>query len=219
VRAQYGIPGSTRTCFYRHEEGVASDSQTETYVALRAYVDNWRWSGVPFMLRHGKRLAERFTEVKIQFHTPPLQLFNLPQDLDPAEYRRQIETGALCHRRPNVLTLRIQPEESIELSFGVKQPGNTMDMSPARLHFDYRNHFGESPADAYERLLADALIGDQTLFLRGDEIEASWAYADAVRADWERNGSVELLEYPCGSWGPEEAEALFGACQGGWSRG
>ncbi len=94
-----------------------------------------------------------------------------------------------------------------------------MDMSPARLHFDYRGHFGASPADAYERLLADALLGDQTLFLRGDEIEASWTYADAVRADWERNGSAKLLQYPCGSWGPDEAESLFGTCQGGWSRG
>lgn len=196
-----------------------STSETETYVALRAYVDNWRWSGVPFLLRHGKRMKERFTEVKIQFHTPPLQLFNVPSDLDAAEYRRRIETGELCHTRPNVLTLRIQPEESIELSFGVKQPGNSMDMSPARLHFDYREQFGDSSAEAYDRLLADALLGDQTLFLRGDEIEASWSYADAVRAQWEAAGAPPLLEYPSGSWGPEESQSLFGECQGGWSRG
>ena len=164
-------------------------------------------------------MSERFTEVKIQFHTPPLQLFNRPADLNAAEFRRQIEEGELCHARPNVLTLRIQPQESIELSFGVKQPGNTMEMSPARLRFDYRDHFGEASADAYERLLADALVGDQTLFLRGDEIEGSWAYADAVRADWERAEASQLLEYPSGSWGPHESEALFGECQGCWSRG
>jgi len=221
IRARYGSDsaGDGGLCAYRAEEGVSPESETETYVALRAYLDNWRWSGVPFFLRHGKRLKERFTEVKIQFHTPPLQLFNRPADINAAEYRRQVEEGDVCLSRPNVLTLRIQPEESIELSFGVKQPGNTMDMKPARLHFDYRDHFGEVSADAYERLLADALIGDQTLFLRGDEIEASWSYADAVRADWDRSEAPGLLEYPCGSWGPEESESMFGNCEGGWSRG
>jgi glucose-6-phosphate 1-dehydrogenase len=218
IRAQYGLGGG-RSCGYREEEGVSLTSETESYVALRAYVDNWRWSGVPFFLRHGKRMADRFTEVKIQFHTPPLQLFNRPADLNAAEFRRQIEAGELCHTRPNVLTLRIQPEESIELSFGVKQPGNTMDMSPARLHFDYHEHFGGSSAEAYERLLADALLGDQTLFLRADEIEASWTYADSVRAEWDGADASAIAEYPCGSWGPQEAETLFGTCQGGWSRG
>ena len=227
IRARYGsaasassvLPGVGGVCAYREEEGVSPESETETYVALRAYLDNWRWSGVPFFLRHGKRLQERFTEVKIQFHTPPLQLFNRPSDINATEYRRQLEDGEVCLSRPNVLTLRIQPQESIELSFGVKQPGNSMDMKPAQLHFDYRDHFGESSADAYERLLADALVGDQTLFLRGDEIEASWTYADAVRADWDRVDGPGLLEYPCGSWGPEAAESLFGVCQGSWSRG
>jgi glucose-6-phosphate 1-dehydrogenase len=221
VRARYGAGSSDSVgkCAYRQEDGVSPESETETYVALRAYLDNWRWSGVPFFLRHGKRLKERFTEVKIQFHTPPLQLFNRPSDINAAEYRRQVEEGEVCLSRPNVLTLRIQPQESIELSFGVKQPGNSMDMKPARLHFDYRDHFGESSADAYERLLADALVGDQTLFLRGDEIEASWTYADAVRADWDRPDAPALLEYPSGSWGPEESELLFSGCEGGWSRG
>ena len=218
IRGRYGV-GASRACAYREEDGVSPTSETETYVALRANIDNWRWSGVPFFLRHGKRMCERFTEVKIQFHTPPLQLFNRPADLNAAEFRRQIEDGEICHARPNVLTLRIQPQESIELSFGVKQPGNTMDMSPARLHFDYRDHFGESLSEAYERLLADALAGDQTLFLRSDEIEASWTYADSVRADWDRTETSGLSEYPCGSWGPEESDTLFGGCQGGWSRG
>ena len=212
VRARYaaGRVGSQDLRAYREEEGVAADSETETYVALRAYVENWRWSGVPFLLRHGKRMPQRFTEVKVQFNTPPLQLFNRPADLEPAEFHRQLVEGELCRVRPNVLTLRIQPQESIELSFGVKQPGNTMNMQPATLEFDYRDHFGESSADAYERLLADALVGDQTLFLRSDEIEASWHYADEVRNAWQRPGAAPLLEYPAGSWGPEEAGSLFG---------
>ena len=218
VRARYtaGRNGDQLVKGYREEEGVAPDSQTETYVALRAYVENWRWSGVPFLLRHGKRLGSRFTEVKVQFHTPPLQLFNRPTELDTADGPQILADDDLCRPRPNVLTLRIQPEESIELSFGVKHPGNAMDMEPATLRFDYRDHFGTRSADAYERLLADALIGDQTLFLRGDEIEASWEYADAVRASWQRQGAPPILEYPAGSWGPSEAEMLFGACQGGW---
>lgn len=221
VRARYGRGrfGGGDIRGYLEEEGVAAESQTETYVALRASIENWRWSGVPFFLRHGKQMSQRFTEVRVQFHTPPLQLFNRPPDLDASEFQRQLRAGDLCDTRPNVLTLRIQPKESIELSFGVKQPGNTMQMSPATLHFDYREHFGEDSADAYERLLADALIGDQTLFLRSDEIEASWEYADAVRADWQRKDAPTLQEYPAGSWGPAQSEALFGGCQGGWSRG
>jgi glucose-6-phosphate 1-dehydrogenase len=221
VRGRYVHPedGASTSAAYREEKGVAADSDTETYVALRAHVENWRWSGVPFFLRHGKRMAERYTEVRVQFNVPPLQLFNRPPDLAPEEFERQLREGEICHVRPNVLTLRIQPEESIQLSFGVKQPGNTMDMTPATLRFDYRDHFGAVSTDAYQRLLADALTGDQTLFLRSDEIEASWKYADAVRLDWERPGAPPVLEYPAGSWGPEESEMLFGECQGGWSRG
>jgi len=201
---------------YLGEEGVAADSETETYVALRAYIETWRWSGVPFFLRHGKRMHERFTEVKVQFKTPPLQLFNRPTHLEPREFQRKVRAGEIHLNRPNVLTLRIQPEESIGLSFGVKRPGNTMEMTPASLHFDYSDLFGESSAGAYERLLADALLGDQTLFLRGDEIEASWEYADAVRAEWTGPDAPPILEYPAGTSGPEEAECLFGDCHGGW---
>ena len=232
VRARYGraegagrVEGESdeisraRVRGYLEEEGVAEDSETETYVALRAHVDNWRWSGVPFLLRHGKRMPARFTEVKVQFHTPPIHLFNRPEHIAPDEYMRLLAEGALTRARPNILTLRIQPEESIELSFGVKQPGNSMDMTPANLRFDYREHFGEPSADAYERLLADAMLGDQTLFLRSDEIEAAWEYADAVRADWMRPEGPRIMEYPAGTWGPSESEALFGDSQGCWSRG
>jgi glucose-6-phosphate 1-dehydrogenase len=204
---------------YLGEEGVAPDSETETYVALRAYIETWRWSGVPFFLRHGKRMHDRFTEVKVQFNTPPLQLFNLPGHLDQREFQQKVRAREIHLNRPNVLTLRIQPEESIGLSFGVKRPGNTMEMTPASLHFDYRDHFGENPAGAYERLLADALLGDQTLFLRGDEIEASWEYADSVREEWMRADAPPVLEYPAGTEGPAEAESLFGDRHGSWFDG
>jgi glucose-6-phosphate 1-dehydrogenase len=221
VRGRYakGEIGGRAVEGYLEELGVAPDSRTETYVALRAHVENWRWSGVPFLLRHGKRMPRRFTEVQVQFHTPPLQLFNRPTDLTAAEYQRMIRSGEICHVRPNVLSLRLQPEEAIGLSFGVKQPGNTMDMTPATMHFDYADHFGESPPDAYERLLADTLLGDQTLFLRGDEIEASWQYADSVLAEWQGPDGPPIEDYAAGSWGPSRAEDLFGPCQGSWSRG
>jgi glucose-6-phosphate 1-dehydrogenase len=221
VRGRYGagtIDGEPVLAYHR-EEGVADDSSTETFVALRLGIENWRWSGVPFLLRHGKCLARRFTEVQVQFRTPPLQLFNRPKNLSEDEYRRMLRDGALCQMRPNVLTLRLQPEEAIRLSFGVKQPGNTLDMAPATMDFEYADLFGKAPPDAYERLLADALLGDQTLFLRSDEIEASWQYADAVRAEWAGPRPPLLYEYPAGSWGPEEADHLFGDCQGTWSRG
>ncbi len=221
VRARYG-PGDVGDApvrGYLEEEGVPADSGTETFVALRAEIDSWRWSGVPFLLRHGKRLPKRFTEVQVQFRVPPLQLFNRPEGMEDAEFRRRLRDGSLCQLRPNVLTLSIQPREAIHLSFGVKRPGGALVMSPAMLDFDYREHFGEEPADAYERLLLDALLGDQTLFLRADEIEAAWRYADDVRAGWTGSLAPPLLEHPAGSWGPPEADALFHGCEGGWSRG
>jgi glucose-6-phosphate 1-dehydrogenase len=221
VRGRYG-PASVEEealAGYRDEDGVAADSDTETYIALRAEVDNWRWQGVPFLLRHGKRMPKKLTEIQVQFRMPPIQLFNRPANMSDSEFRRLTESGDLCHMRPNVLTIVLQPHEAIRLSFGVKQPGPTMDMSPAMLDFDYHEHFGSDPPDAYERLLLDALIGDQTLFLRSDEIEASWAYADRVRELWQRPGQPSIVEYPAGSWGPEQALELFGDCQGSWSRG
>ncbi len=221
VRGRYGagtVAGEAVRA-YHDEDGVAESSLTETFVALRAGIDNWRWSGVPFLLRHGKRMRQRFTEVQVQFRTPPIQLFNQPKDMDPREYRRLLRDGALCQIRPNALTLRLQPQEAIRLSFGVKEPGSTMDMAPATMDFEYHDHFGKAPPDAYERLLADALLGDQTLFLRSDEIEASWQYADAVRADFDDSRPPLLHEYEAGTWGPEEADHLFGDCQGSWSRG
>ncbi len=221
IRARYGSGTSNGQAMppYVQEEGVSAGSATETYVALRAEVDTWRWSGVPFLLRHGKRMPKKFTEVRVQFRTPPVPLFNQPDGMDYAQFRRQLRDGTLCQNRPNVLTLSIQPREAIELSFGVKSPGPSMVMSPARLAFDYREHFDTKPTPAYERLLMDALVGDQTLFLRSDEVEAAWRFADDVRSSWHAKSAPPLLEYPAGSWGPPEAEGLFYGCEGAWSRG
>lgn len=219
VRARYvaGTVAGERVPGYLDEGGVPADSDTETFVAVRASVDTWRWSGVPFLLRHGKRLPRKTSEVQIQFRTAPLQLFNRPEGMGEVEFRRGLADGSLCQLRPNVLTLSLQPREAITLSFGVKQPGSAMTMTPAELSFDYGEHFGERTPPAYERLLLDAMLGDPTLFLRSDEIEASWHYADEVRSAWSEE-DVPLREYEAGTWGPPEAAELFYGCEGGWSR-
>lgn len=221
VRARYaaGTIGGEAVSGYLAEEGVAAGSQTETFVCVRAELATWRWTGVPVLLRHGKRMPKRFTEIQVQFKTPPLQLFNRPDELTEDEYRRALRSGELCHARPNVLTVRIQPREAITLSFGVKQPGNPMTMAPAALSFDYREAFGDVAAPAYERLLLDALVGDPTLFLRSDEIEASWRFADAFEAAWAGPDAPPLLEYAAGTWGPDVAGDLFRGCEGTWSDG
>ncbi len=220
VRAQYtaGEINGKRVPGYLEEEGIARDSKTESFVAVRAEIDSWRWAGVPFLLRHGKRLATKFTEVQVQFRMPPLQLFNKPDGLSDDEFRKQLRAGTLCQIRPNVLTLSIQPREAISLSFGVKTPGNTMVMSPTKMSFDYKEKFGSQTAPAYERLLLDALSGDPTLFLHGEEIEASWKFADDVERSF-KEGTPKLGTYPAGSSGPESADGLFHGCEGGWSRG
>ncbi len=219
VRARYaaGTLAGEAVPAYVDESGVDADSQTETYVAIRAEISTWRWSGVPFLLRHGKRLPAKHTEVRVQFRQPPLQLFNRPDAMEVAEFRRKLRDGSLCQIRPNVLVLRLQPQESIHLSFGVKRPGSEMIMSDATMDFDYREHFKLPSPPAYRRLIEDALKGDPTLFLHAGEIEASWQFADAVRAGWLTDGAPPLLEYPAGSWGPKEANDLFYGCEGGWA--
>jgi glucose-6-phosphate 1-dehydrogenase len=188
-------------------------------VAVRAELDNWRWSGVPILLRQGKRLPKKFTEVQVQFRTPPLQLFNRPEGMSDSEFRLALRSGKLCQIRPNVLTISIQPREAISLSFGVKTPGAGMVMTPARLEFDYRDAFGKSTTPAYERLLLDAMLGDATLFLRSDEIEAGWKFADTILDHFKSDSAPELLEYTAGSWGPAAAGELFEGCEGDWSGG
>jgi glucose-6-phosphate 1-dehydrogenase len=221
VRAQYsaGLSAGQPVLGYLDEAGVAPGSTTETYVAVRSQLETWRWSGVPFLLRHGKRMPKRFTEVKVQFKVPPLQLFTSAELPDESSLLPLLPTGERCQLRPNVLTLSIQPREALSLSFGMKAPGSNMAMVPANFTFDYKEQFGASTQPAYERLLLDALQGDLTLFLHADEVEASWHFADAMLLAWSREEAVPLLTYPAGTWGPEASDGLFRGCEGGWSRG
>jgi glucose-6-phosphate 1-dehydrogenase len=198
VRAQYApgringreIPG------YRQADNVPEDSRTETFVAFKVHVDNWRWSGVPFYLRTGKRLPQRCTEISIHFKDVPQVLFNRP----PA--------GPL---RPNVLTIRVQPDEGIALEFQAKVPGPAMNIKPLEMDFGYRESFGEAPPDAYQRLLLDAAVGDATLFTRSDEVEAAWQFVTPVIEGCSQDSADNVLQYAAGTWGPKEADELIEA--------
>ena len=172
---------------YRSEAGVAASSRTPTYAALRLSIDNWRWEGVPFFLRTGKRLAKKTTGITLQFRGVPHRLF---PGATPA---------------PNRISLKIQPDEGVHLSFQTKLPGAGMLTQPADMVFRYGDRFGdEALPDAYERLLLDALCGDPSLFIRSDEIERSWEIIDALL-----RSEIEPLEYAQGSWGPDAAPSLF----------
>ncbi len=213
VRGQYTsgvIPGEAGSVpGYREEPAVARHSRTETFVAMRLHVDNWRWAGVPFLLRTGKRLARRVAEIAIEFKRPPLPLF--------------AETGAAAAGgpAPNLLVLRLQPEEGIFLRFGAKAPGQDIDVVPVEMDFAYGQSFGDAGPDAYGRLLLDALRGDATLFTRADEAEAAWRIVDAVRAGWklqEAAGHADPEPYAAGSWGPRAAARLLRGVDGRWRR-
>ncbi|MBN1285928.1 MAG: glucose-6-phosphate dehydrogenase [Anaerolineae bacterium] len=187
VRAQYR--GYTET------ERVAPGSPTPTYAALRLHIDNWRWRGVPFYLRSGKALATKVSEIVIQFQRPPHMMFNLPKD-----YRIT----------SNILSLCIQPDEGMHLTFETKVPGSGQEMRSMDMEFHYREGFeGVVLPDAYERLLLDALNGDASLFTRSDEIEHAWALIDTIRAGWESDGAPPLAVYEPGAWGPDEADELL----------
>ena len=204
VRAQY-TSGPSRDRGYLEEDGVAVDSTTETYAAIRAQIDNWRWEGVPFLLRTGKCMPRRYTEVVLHFRVPPVDLLNGPV------------LGDVCRLRPNALHLSIQPVEGIRLGFLVKRPGNGQVMQHATLGFDYRDLDAEPSAPAYQRLLLDALEGNATLFIRGDEVEAAWRFADAIRAGWDAGAPVH--SYPAGTAGPAAAGELYRGCEGTWGTG
>jgi glucose-6-phosphate 1-dehydrogenase len=178
---------------YRSEEGVAPDSRTETYVAMKLFVDNWRWAGVPFYLRHGKSLPQRATEIVVRWKDAPGVLFN----------------NASSRLKSNMLAMRIQPNEGFALRTNAKVPGSGMEIRDVQMDFDYSAGFGAEPPEAYERLLHDALLGDGTLFTRRDETEVAWSITDAVLKAWERPAQGSLVvpyTYPQGSWGPEEAD-------------
>jgi glucose-6-phosphate 1-dehydrogenase len=199
VRGQYaeGVVGGERVRGYRQEAGVAPDSRTETYVALRMFVDNWRWGGVPFYLRAGKRLPKRVTEIALQFREVPHRLF------------------AGSHV-PNTLALRIQPDEGIHLRFASKVPGPRMRVQPVSMDFRYGTSFGQEPPEAYERLILDAIHGDSTLFIRRDEVEAAWTYVDRVIDAWQ--AGPPLPEHAAGTWGPADSDEMLSRDGRRWRR-
>ena len=196
IRAQYGsgtIDGDAVVA-YRKEPDVNPKSTTESFVAMRLDIDNWRWAGVPFYLRVGKRLAKRVTEVAIYFKQAPYALFR----------------SAGCHTlEPNVLALRIQPNEGISLGFGSKAPGTAIHIDPVRMDFLYETSFQDAQPEAYERLLFDCLTGDSTLFARRDEIEYAWRLVTRILDAWQSIPRLQLPEYPAGSWGPDESDDLI----------
>ena len=194
VRGQYGegsVDGE-KAVAYRAEPDVAPDSCTETYLALRLHVDNWRWEGVPIYVRTGKRLPARVTEVALQFHEVPHLLFDRRSSRD---------------LRPNVLILRIQPDEGISLEFGAKVPGEAFRIRSVAMDFSYAETFaGDEAADGYERLIHDAMVGDATLFIRSDEVQQAWRIVDPYLQAWSEG--APLYFYPAGTWGPHMADLL-----------
>ncbi len=194
VRGQYGSGTIAGQKFraYRDEDGVGKDSMTDTYVALRAEVGSWRWTGVPFLLRTGKRLPQRVTEIAIQFKLPPLSLFRTVKC-----------AGDFC--------------EGISLSFSAKRPGMQLDLYPVRFNFDYGSSFQQTLPEAYERLILDAARGDATLFMRSDELEAAWAFVTPILDAWRDEPAPQFPNYAAGTWGPDEANLLLKGLSGiGW---
>lgn len=203
VRGQYarGFVKGDEVLGYREEPEVPRDSKVETYVAMRVLIDNWRWGGVPFYVRAGKRLARRVTEIAIQFKRVPHTLFDAP------------DGGASA----NVLAVRVQPDEGIALRFTTKEPGNATVLRDVAMDFRYGSAFGANTPGAYERLLLDAMRGDATLFTRSDEAEEQWAFIDPIVSAWAEQPAAPPL-YPAGTWGPEQADELLARGGRRWRR-
>ncbi len=197
VRGQYaaGTVDGQKVIGYRDEERVNPKSSTETYAAMKLQIENWRWAGVPFYIRAGKRLNKRVTEVTVVFKQPPLHLF-----------KTNTKDGKV---QPNVLKMRIQPDEGITLIFGAKIPGPTTDVKPVEMHFSYADAFGKSSANGYERLLLDAMLGDGTLFAHRDGVEATWALMTPILEAWAAKTPKDFPNYEAGTWGPECADELL----------
>ena len=203
VRGQYGagqIDGHSVPA-YRSEPNVAPDSRTETLVALKLSIDNWRWADVPFYIRTGKRMAERVTEVAIQFRRAPFVLF------------RDTPVEKLT---PNTLVLHIQPDEGISLRFGAKVPGIQVNVGAVNMEFQYQDYFGNEPSTGYERLLYDCMIGDATLFQRGDMVEAGWNVVEPIVDVWKALPPRSFPNYASGTWGPKEADDLMTRDKRSW---
>jgi len=196
IRGQYGegTASSERVVGYRGETSVSPESNTETFVALKLQIDNWRWAGVPFYLRTGKRLARRCTEIVIQFRRTPFVLFR---------------NTTVKNLETNRLVLHIQPEEGISLSFGAKVPGSLMKLGLVNMDFDYCSYFGAEHSTGYERLLRDCMAGDATLFQRSDMVEAGWSVIQPVLDVWHALPARGFPNYPSGTWGPADADELL----------
>ncbi|MGO9318400.1 MAG: glucose-6-phosphate dehydrogenase [Terracidiphilus sp.] len=208
VRGQYGagVVEGNPVAGYREEERVSPQSGTETYAAVKLSVENWRWAGVPFYLRSGKRMQKRVTEIDIQFKQPPLLIFD-----------RLAHSQACQAIKPNLLTLRIQPDEGIALRFGAKVPTTLeMDVCPVNMDFDYAAAFGKSSANGYERLLLDAMLGDQTLFAHRDGVETTWALYTPILEAWAAKKPEKFPNYAAGSWGPECGDHLIASGGHAW---
>ena len=196
IRGQYtaGVINGQPQVSYKEEKGVSPASQTETYVALKLFIENWRWAEVPFYIRTGKVLPKRSTEVTIQFKRVPHMLYK------PAETKGLV---------PNRLTIRIQPDEGISLKFAAKVPGAARHLNDVDMNFSYSEAFGIESPDAYERLIADCMVGDSTLFIRRDEVETSWRIVDSIINAWKNMPESAVHPYQAGTWGPPEADALI----------
>jgi glucose-6-phosphate 1-dehydrogenase len=196
VRGQYsdGWVDGREVPAYLKEQGVGAQSTTETYVALELALDSWRWAGVPFYLRTGKRLPKRTTEIAIQFKRPPLEIF------------KKVSASSVA---PSLLIVNVQPDEGISMRFEAKLPGTRMQLAPVMMHFRYSTTFGGDVPEAYETLLLDAMIGDSTLFARHDFTEAAWALVTPVHERWAVAGDASIPRYEAGEWGPEEADRLL----------
>ena len=203
VRAQYaaGSVGGAAVPAFVDEERIPKDSQTETFVAMRLNVRNWRWAGVPFYLRTGKRLAQRMTEVMIQFKVPPMQLFQTVEC--------EGDVCDLVRPRPNRLIFRIQPKEGIALRFCAKRPSMQLNVEDVNMDFSYAAKWPAKMPEAYERLLLDVARGDSTLFMRSDEVEAAWQVVTPIQHAWQREGGSPMHTYPAGSWGPVASDRVF----------
>src|ERR1700728_2861125 len=207
VRGQYG-PGKTDgkdVKGYRQEDRVDPNSSTETYAALKLGIENWRWAGVPFYVRAGKRMAKRATEITIQFKQPPQLLF-------------KNQSGPCRELQPNLITMRIQPDEGISLRFGAKVPSPNMEVCPVNMNFSYADAFGKSSANGYERLLLDAMLGDATLFAHRDGVEATWALLTPILEQWAASKPKGFPNYAAGTWGPESADELLSRDGRAWHK-
>ncbi|MGB8538583.1 MAG: glucose-6-phosphate dehydrogenase [Acidobacteriaceae bacterium] len=207
VRGQYGPGkvGGKDVKGYRQEDRVDPNSSTETYAALKLGIENWRWAGVPFYLRAGKRLAKRVTEITVQFKQPPQLLF-------------KSQSGACRELQPNLIAMRIQPDEGISLRFGAKVPSPNMEVCPVNMNFSYADAFGKSSANGYERLLLDAMLGDATLFAHRDGVEATWSLLTPILDYWANNKPKDLPNYAAGTWGPKSSDELLARDGHAWHK-